>query len=281
MASMLSDGRRFTEDLRGNAIFAFETANRLCGSCVEYHALRPYLRLAGIVEGTDGHAELLRPHFARLTEGRENCRVLIAGAADAGLLAFVANSSAGTPQTVVVDRCPTPLEMCRQFADRWSLPVETRQQALEEIGDVARFDIALCHLTLSFVAPERRVSALGRLRGTLDRNGKLLLVYKGDRKPIDADIAEYENEYLNLALAAVDRLKIALPETRADFESRMRRYARTYYNRRAKPIDFAAAETLLRAAGFRVVHHASLGSRISPLGGAARTAYLAVAEAAG
>ena len=68
-------------------------------------------------------------------------RVLIAAAADTGLLATVARAGSGLdPDITVVDRCETPLELCRRYASERSLPVQTQIADLTAL-DLADFDV--------------------------------------------------------------------------------------------------------------------------------------------
>jgi SAM-dependent methyltransferase len=274
---MCTDSLGFAENLQESAQFAFELANRSCGSCVDYHALRPYLRLAGMVSGPARHAAALRPYLRDLLVDEKDRRVLIAGAGDAGLLALlVRQASATVTEITVVDRCPTPLELCRRFAQNVPLSLETRQQNLEEIEDATRFDLVVCHLTLSFVSPARRPAVLENLRRALRTDGKLLLVYKSDRA-IDKDIVDFEIAYSQRTLAELERLHVTLPQSRQELLVRLRRYAHTYYQRRSAPIDSAKLESALHTAGFEIIMHAEMGTRLSLLN-ETRTEYLVIAK---
>jgi hypothetical protein len=110
---MLSGNLRFNEDLRQLAAEAYNLARRQCGSCINFHLLWPYLRLAK-ASGGDVDEPLFRGALTRLLSGC-NQKVLIAGAADTGLLAVVARAADSCSEIIIVDRCDTPLELCRRF----------------------------------------------------------------------------------------------------------------------------------------------------------------------
>src|SRR5262249_10306073 len=114
---------RYSEDIPQLAADSFELANRLCDTCTNYHALWPYLRLVRGTNGAEHEAPLRESILAeRIASGYR--RILIAGAADSGVLALVVRAARGWDVSVtVLDRCATPLELCRRFADRWSLSV--------------------------------------------------------------------------------------------------------------------------------------------------------------
>ena len=108
-------GERFSEDLHQLAGEAWEVAGRLCGTCRNLHVLWPYQRLAGS-PGRD--VAVVEPVLRRLLSASGR-KVLIAGCADSGLLALVARTANPATAITVVDRCETPLELCRRFARRW------------------------------------------------------------------------------------------------------------------------------------------------------------------
>lgn len=123
-------GDRFSEDLPQLAAEAWEVADRFCGSCKNLHLLWPYYRLAGS-PGQD--VSFIHPVLKRLfsSPGRS---VLIAGCADTGLLALAARAAHADTAITVVDRCETPLELCRRFAHRWAIAANTIQTRSDTAG---------------------------------------------------------------------------------------------------------------------------------------------------
>jgi hypothetical protein len=122
------------EDLAQLAASQYRLADRYCDRCRNFHALWPYrrvARIAGAAEAGGGALEsILADAFAR---GRR--KVVIAGAADTGLLALTARAGAGRDiEITVIDRCRTPLELCRQFAQRWSINAQMLHQDLSSHG---------------------------------------------------------------------------------------------------------------------------------------------------
>jgi hypothetical protein len=170
------EDHRYREDLAQLAAAQYQIADRLCGVCRNFHAFWPYRRIARVVGAARpklvGAAleALLAEVFA---DGRR--RVLIAGAADTGLLAITARAGLGRDiEIVVVDRCRTPLELCRQFAKRWSLNAEMLHQDLTSLDVAASFDVVFANSVLRFIAPEQRIDFLSRLRGALRRDRRLV-----------------------------------------------------------------------------------------------------------
>jgi SAM-dependent methyltransferase len=268
---------RFSEDLPALARHAFELANRRCDSCRDYHALRPYLRLAKIVDGPTAHGPAIAEHLDKLL-ARHDCRVLLAGAGDAGTLAFVASTAAhGNYRVTVLDRCPTPLELCRNFAGRWNIPVEIRQQNLDALDDANSFDAIIGHAVLGFVAPDRRVDLIRRLGASLRDEGKLFLVYRSGRV-LDAERHALEEEYSRRVMQGLDLGAVQLPEPRAEFLSRLQRYAHSYFDRRAGEDEPDRVVATVREAGLTVEAHSFVGARPNLPRIAAKDTYLIVAS---
>ncbi len=151
-------GERFSEDLRQLAGEAWEVAGRLCGACRNLHVLWPYQRLAGS-PGRD--VAVVEPALRRLLSASGR-KVLIAGCADSGLLALVARTANPATAITVVDRCETPLELCRRFARRWDFTVDTDHLDLTELSATSSFDVVFAHELLQHIPADRRVDTLGR-----------------------------------------------------------------------------------------------------------------------
>ena len=85
----------YTERLSDLAAQAYQLSDRLCGSCRDLHALWPYIRLSRSSTGVEVEGSRLTQVLRQLiADGRRD--VLIAGAADTGLLALVARAGAGS-----------------------------------------------------------------------------------------------------------------------------------------------------------------------------------------
>jgi 2-polyprenyl-3-methyl-5-hydroxy-6-metoxy-1,4-benzoquinol methylase len=135
----------YSEHLSELAAQAYQLSDQLCGSCRDLHALWPYIRLSRSSTGVEVEDSKLTQGLRNLiVEGRRD--VLIAGAADTGLLALVARAGIDCGVNIVVlDICETPLELCRHFAKQWSLPIQTVRQDLRELDARQQFDLVLMH----------------------------------------------------------------------------------------------------------------------------------------
>jgi hypothetical protein len=249
----VTNERRFAEDIPRLAAEAFGLAGELCGACRDFHALWPYIRLSrasGAAEGSRAVIEpLLTTHFR---QGRR--RVLIGGAADTGLLAFVARVGADHGISIkVVDRCDTPLELCRRFARRWSLAIETEQRDLAEFDGNGRFDLIFVHSLLQFIAAARRPMLAERMHSALGPDGRLIMLFRASRRIAGELVSEYREGYVDWILEELERRMVPLPEPRQAFALRLGAYAQAHEAREGETGDPGEVVALLEAAGFDIV----------------------------
>jgi ubiquinone/menaquinone biosynthesis C-methylase UbiE len=252
----LSGNLRFNEDLRQLAAEAYNVARRQCDSCINFHLLWPYLRLAK-ASGGDVDEPSFRTALTRLLSGRDQ-KVLIAGAADTGLLAVVTRAAGSSPEIIVVDRCATPLELCRHFASRWSLPVETLQADLTELELMAAVDVVVAHSLLQFIPADRRVDVLSRLRRSLRPGGRLLLVFRTSARIEGSLLREYRDSYSKNLIEKLGEMNIPPPEEHEDFRRRIDEYSEERRMREGAHQNCADVEQLIEDAGFAIEELASI-----------------------
>jgi SAM-dependent methyltransferase len=209
-----------TEDLAQLAATQYRLADRYCESCRNYHAMWPYRRIARSVGAAAAGAQAVEATLAE-SFGAGRRRVLVAGAADSGLLALTARAGAAYDVDIVVlDRCRTPLEACRQFSERWSLRAEVQHADLTRFEAPASFDIVLAHSVLMFIAPAQRVDVLARLRRALRPNGRLVHFANVGAPIPHESLPEYRARHVESTLAELERHGVALPEARDVFSQR-------------------------------------------------------------
>jgi 2-polyprenyl-3-methyl-5-hydroxy-6-metoxy-1,4-benzoquinol methylase len=164
-----------------------------CGECRDYHISRSCLKFGGVERGPERDRELFAPLLAR--NSPIGARVLIAGAADAGLLDFVLKTiGPRNPKITVVDLCKTPLILCEKLAAAHSVEIETRVANLVNVGDVGTFDVIIAHLVLPFIAAEHRRDFLANLATMLAPRGAIISALKNakerHRQPVLARLLE-------------------------------------------------------------------------------------------
>jgi SAM-dependent methyltransferase len=279
---MLQDSR-YTEDLPRLAADAYEVSGRLCGSCRDLHALWPYIRLARASTGVEARPSALEGRIANLLAhgGRH---VLIAGSADSGILALVARAAPDRGANIaVLDICETPLELCRRFAARWSLPIETIRQDLRDLQIERRFDIVLVHGTLHFISADRRLDVLKRLQRAIRPGGRLVLLFNTGHAVADEFARESRIGYASWVADELNRLNVPLPESEPDFRARLEAHARRREAREGAFAQPGEVEALLEAAGFNIDHCSEIGVKLarpveSFIAKISKRRFLAVAE---
>lgn len=94
-------------------------------SCFPFHAIRPYLRLFGMVGGPGRNEAFFLDALAAANHDKIGTpRILIAGSADDSMYAL-ARRAAPEGKITVLDRCDLPLYLCRRAAEENSDSIET------------------------------------------------------------------------------------------------------------------------------------------------------------
>lgn len=150
----------------------------------------------------------------------------------------------------VVDRCATPLTLCRSHADEHGLSLATVLADLMAFQAPGAFDIVIGHQLLTFFKDEDRLPFFRHAASWLAPRGKLCLtVYdRGESSRPRADISSdlYAWRTRNL-LADVAAGRTELPEDVESFIARIERQPRRFNGERQFGIDHYLG--LLREAG--------------------------------
>jgi len=110
-------------------------------------------------------ARLLKPTLIKTR------KVLIAGAADSGILSVLASIFGPQVQYLVIDRCAAPLKEVQIYAASHGLSVRCQQVSLQDYSPQESFDLIFLHNTLGFLTPELAVYVLRRLGKGLHAHG--------------------------------------------------------------------------------------------------------------
>lgn len=119
-------------------------------------------------------------------------KVLIAGAADAGILSVLASILGAQVEYVAIDICGAPLEDIREHALRKGLVVRCQQTPLQDFVPQERFDLVFVHNTLYFMPPADALRALRQLRLGMHANAWMACGMRYNREvaaPCAADMA--------------------------------------------------------------------------------------------
>ena len=144
--------------------------------CASYHGLVQYMRLLDLVSSPQRHGVFYRTTLASLARSGQR-RVLIAGAADYSMLAHVLAAYEDADEAAdvtVLDRCPTPLAMCRWYAAANSVPIRTEVSNVLDLDCAEPFDVICTDALLTLLSAQEKPLALRRLAGALRPGGRLV-----------------------------------------------------------------------------------------------------------
>ena len=145
--------------------------------CTLYHGLVQYLRLLGVVAAPQRQGHFYREALAAAARAGEPLRVLVAGAADASMLAHVVTAYEGTGAALdvtVVDVCKTPLAVCEWYASTRGLAIRTARCNVADFADGAPYDVICTDSLLTLVPPDVRPAAVGRWHALLRPGGRVV-----------------------------------------------------------------------------------------------------------
>jgi len=243
---------RYSENLRQLAAEAFDLAGHLCACCRNVHAVWPYIRLSRASTGVETGISGLEQLIGELVGGGRR-RVLIGGARDTGILALVARAGADHGADIVVlDVCATPLELCRRFAQRWSLTIETVREDLANLGRERDFDVVIIHGTLSYIPENERAKALRHIARSLRHDGRLVLLFNTSERIHGPLASQHDDGYPEWVINELRRLHVPLPEPADAFAARLKADAQAREAREGAFTTLKQVDALLGSAGFAV-----------------------------
>jgi SAM-dependent methyltransferase len=193
--------------------YAYAVAH--CAGCTDYHATRPYLVLSGERMGAARDKE----QFGALAAGLfpASGDLLIAGAADAGLLEFALDTLGPKLRQVhVADLCPSPLQACKRLAKRRGVALTTSERDLTSSAPFGSYDMIIAHLIVQFMSPEGRQSYLRLLRQMLKPGGVLIVATAGKRPG-----GRRQGDNAQQVLDALAERRIPLPAAVPEMYARM------------------------------------------------------------
>jgi SAM-dependent methyltransferase len=243
-----------------SAKLAHRLAQQLCprdGSspCAWYHGFWPTLRAMGIGKMSGGHAEFLADELRATAAGGAR-RVLTSGAADYAMPALVLDAfrRAGAPlDLTVVDRCATPLALCRWYFERQGADIATSHCDILDYAHATPFDIIVTNSFLGYFAPAERSRLFAQWRDLLRSGGALLFTNRLRPAAVDGPIgftADEATRFRETARREAERCRPLLGLDPALVAASAQDYAAHF---RSWPIRSAdEVVTLLHDHGFRV-----------------------------
>jgi hypothetical protein len=233
-ASDLADPATCGEDLAHNIRRVVDYAPAHCSACLDYHMVHPILRGIGRVGvANSNRAELIEVVGALIRERAAAqdgpIDIVIGGTADTQIPAACTHAAlvhggSAFPRVrfTVLDRCDTPLALCRDFAVRHGIVFDTRAVDLVTTEDAFAADILINHSLFNYVPSELHVATLKKTAAWLKPGGRLLF-YMGIRSTgLCAGIRDRNAQGHALIRAALDSGALKIAEPRDVFEARLK-----------------------------------------------------------
>ena len=240
----------------------FKSAMAHCATCRTYHAVWPYLRASGAVGGIEADEPFLSPILEELLS-RGARDILLAGSADSGVTALVHRAllkQGYAARLTVLDRCLTPLQTCREYAQTQAIDLTTIQADLAAIPLRTEMDLIIGHSVLPFILEDERRGVLSQMASALKPGGHVLLTVRvapeNPNKTVRRRLPEEMAQFVTDGLA---RHSIELPCPKPVFHSLISDF---YLHRSYHVYRFTDTNTLkndLESVGLNVVNVHPLG----------------------
>ena len=293
----LSDPVTYGEDLAANLERVLKIAPGHCRDCADYHIRCVAHRATGERFGIDlDRPELVvavqGPARARLEAKPGTIEIVIAGSADTGVLATVAHAVARLGEDAlrrcrftVLDLCPTPLLLCRQFAEDHGLDFAYAAVDLTAPGRKFPADIVVMHSVFRFIDRRLQPAVLRELASWLEPGGSIVFsnrIKSASSAESEADLAIRGRRNERFAqMAAAGEIDVA-----GAAAAIMVRLDRSLHDNEGRAGEFRSADDLRRFLESGPLPIAGFDEIVREIGGQGRPRYdrkrvIAVLTAAG
>jgi SAM-dependent methyltransferase len=146
--------------------------------CAWYHGFWHYLRWLGLGCDAWRHRDFFLSELAKIPlRDSFQPEILVSGTADESMLSLVLEA-VGTAQATVIDRCQTPLLLCKEFVATKGLTISTWQGDIRDVSWPARFDAIVTHVFLGYFDDAGRLEVIKRWFGLLKPGGSVVTVQR-------------------------------------------------------------------------------------------------------
>jgi SAM-dependent methyltransferase len=254
------------EDLARMASRMSELAPALCEGCAAYHLRFVLTRCATADKSIAVDRPLLVSHVQRILSGRlsrssDPLDVVIAGAADTGILATCAHAAAAmNAETLsrcrftILDRCTSPLTLCQEFASRHALAARTVQVDLAAIDQDFDADVIMVHSLLRFLSRQQQLALLRKFDNWLRPGGRVILsqsIRPGNSAHREKEAVRWRS-LIEMASAAVADGEIRIADTALPLLDNMRDADARYEEQPGEIASLDALHQLVAEAGLQV-----------------------------
>ena len=172
------------EQILDFARLAWKTAPSTClddrnleHGCAWYHGIWPWLRLVDVVTAPTDHADFYAEFLGAFAREKDRQRVLVSGGADQSTLAHVIGAYQDCPlEATALDRCQTPLALCRLLAEQTGRSVSTVASDILEHNPSTKYDVVCTHSFLGYFSTEMRPRLFAKWHDILRPGGALVFI---------------------------------------------------------------------------------------------------------
>lgn len=224
--------------------------------CAWYHGFWQHLRLMGLTKTSGGQAPFLIEQLRGLARAGESPRVLVSGSADYSMPAhalWAYRAEGATLRLEVVDRCETPLALCRWYAERQVTTVATHRADILDHETPEPVDVVLTNSFLGSFDPASRPRLVAAWRRMLRPGGTLLFTNRlrpeAGIGPLGFD-ADQARGFVEAARREAERCHAAVGLDPDEAARRAQAYAERYRSHPVRSREEIAG--LLEAGGFTI-----------------------------
>lgn len=187
----------------------------MCGDdCGWFHGAWQYLLFLGLSASPERNLPFYQRELRRAAAAHSHRKILIAGCSDHAMLAIVLsaiNTLSCIPLITVVDRCETPLFLCRWFADRLGCEITTQKADLVSYEPEEKFDIICTDGLLSNLQPTGRTDIVLAWHRLLNPDGGVLITTNNIRSVRKNNATWRSPDMVSALCDRAVRLKNAMP----------------------------------------------------------------------
>jgi SAM-dependent methyltransferase len=239
--------------------------------CSSSHGLWPCWRLFKIAPTPERSARFFLDAFGSLAREGSFRRVLVSATCDYSMLAHVLHAyrrERAALDVTVVDRCETPLAMCKWYSKLVSQRIDTQETDIFEYQAAAPFDVICTDGFLPRFPPDRKRALMAKWRSLLRPGGKVVTttrvrssssgettgftVYQKDALTRHAyELAKRWREFLDLDPREVAQAAQRLADGGRRYSMRSRSEVRELFEREGFVVDRLTFKTLNGSSGLR------------------------------
>ena len=224
-------------------------------TCAWYHGSWQFLRLLDLVSTPVAHAFHYDRQLDEISQDSRFKNILVSGSADAGLVKTIREAYLHRNAEInlsVVDICPTPLKICREYAASAGIPITTLEQDILNGLPADSFDAIFTHSFMGYFDDDNRQLLIRQWSNSLRKGGRLITVQR-IRENYAGDFVRFsDHEIENFVARTTELLRDTSTADLEPFDivSMARQFAENFRNYPVRSAD--QLRSMLENAGFKL-----------------------------